>query len=115
MNTNDGQTLRDELNKANQTIKELRGEVDLLSDEVEERGRQNENVKNVKKVLFLLLEAEKKAEQLERTTKSDLAYDLWHEWRAATALVEAWVRPSLHVTITDSDAGIVTKYTINNL
>ena len=115
MITQDDEQLRDELRKANRTIKELRGEIDLLSEEVEEKDRQIAKYKDVKGVLKMLLEAEEKAEELERITNSDLAVDLWHNLRETAAAVQEWVHPSLHVTISDSDAGIITKYTINNL
>lgn len=114
MEPNDIEMLKEKLDLANKKIKELSQEIDSLSDEVEEKSRQIAKYENAKKILKMLLSHLRKAEQLERITRSDLAYDLWHYLREATALAQEWVKPSLHVSISDTEAGIVTKYTIRN-
>ncbi len=111
MNTNDIGMLKKELEQANKTIRELSRQIGSLSDELMSKDQQIAKYEDAKDVLEILLEAEKKAEQLERITNGDLAYDLWHHLRTATALMQKWVRPSLHVSICDTDTGMVTKYT----
>ena len=78
---------QEELEKANQAIKELLQEIDSLSDELLSKDTQIAKCKDAKDVLKILLEAERKAEELKRITKSDLAYNLWHYLRAATTKI----------------------------
>ncbi len=60
MGANDYQVVFDELEKANQTIKELSHSIDVKIDKLMCKDRRIEKYQKVKKVLFLLLEAEKK-------------------------------------------------------
>ena len=68
MGANDYQVVFDELEKANQTIKELSHSIDVKIDKLMCKDRQIEKYQKVKKVLFLLLEVEKKTEQLQKVT-----------------------------------------------
>lgn len=99
-NLNDYQLLEDDLAEAEQTIKELRDYIDCLNESLSDKEDELSKYKEMGNVLKQLLEAEKKADDLERETKHDLAYDLWHMLREATKRLHDMVHPPIKIVET---------------
>ncbi len=97
---NDYEALEDDLAEAKERIKELEEELEDVTFDLEYEKAERLKYENAATVLKELLEAEKKADELEAETKHDLAYDVFHILRQATATLHDIVYPSVKVTET---------------
>lgn len=98
------------LETSQEKIRELEIRIAHLENEISDKDDQISKYTGLTKVLKDLLEAERKADALERETNHELAYDLWHGLREATAKMRSIILPALRISVTDRKNGIITTY-----
>lgn len=91
-------------------MRELKIRIAHLENEISDKDKQISKYTGLTKVLKNLEEAERTANELERQTGHELAYDLWHGLREATAKMRSIILPALRISVTDRKNGIITTY-----